>query len=300
MRRMECTFSAARSAARISFARNPRLLSCRPCPRSDVKLAHASISTPSSSGLPRKRVYVYDLHDVVVPYEQAWLWQKELVDQLASRGAGANPQPAENVGYAILLQHEPVYTLGEGSTTEHVKFDMDAPPHPIHRIERGGEVTYHGPGQLVMYPILDLKMLQPDLHWYLRQLEEMIIYSLETVSGIEAGRIDGLTGVWVRNRKVAAIGIRATKWISYHGIALNVTTDLEPFGHIVPCGIKDEDKEVTSVSRELDGDNGFLLAEYAEGLMEGLGESLGLDVIQISGNEALEALGAFGETSERP
>ena len=114
-----------------------------------------------------------------------------------------------------MLQHEPVYTLGEGSTTDHLKFNMDEPPHPIHRIERGGEVTYHGPGQLVMYPILNLRMLQPDLHWYLRQLEEMIIYSLETVSGIEAGRIDGLTGVWVDNRKIAAIGIRATKWVSY-------------------------------------------------------------------------------------
>jgi len=226
---------------------------------------------------------VYDLHDVLVPYERAWLWQKALVDRVAARAAqgkstetAAGAAAAADVGYAILLQHEPVYTLGEGSTTDNLKFDMDAPPHPIHRIERGGEVTYHGPGQLVMYPILDLKMLRPDLHWYLRQLEETIIYSLEMVSGIEAGRIDGLTGVWVDNRKIAAIGIRATKWVSYHGIALNVTTDLAPFGHIVPCGI--DDKEVTSVAREVHGDDGFLVDEYAEGLIEGLGEALDVEL----------------------
>lgn len=202
--------------------------------------------------------------------------------------------PKANVGYAILLQHDPVYTLGEGSTTDNLKFDMDAPPHPIHRIERGGEVTFHGPGQLVLYPIFNLKMLKTDLHWYLRQLEEVIIHSMETVSGIKAGRIDGLTGVWIDNRKVAAIGIRATKWVTYHGIALNVVTDLAPFEHIVPCGIKDEDKEVTSIARELGGEDGFLMTEYSEGLMEGLTELFGLDVVQMDGYAALEALEALG------
>jgi len=249
------------------------------------QLRHASDERDEGRGRQAKRVVVYDLHDVLVPYERAWLWQKALVDRVAARAAqgtstetAAGAAAGADVGYAILLQHEPVYTLGEGSTTDNLKFDMDAPPHPIHRTERGGEVTYHGPGQLVMYPILDLKMLRPDLHWYLRQLEETIIYSLEMVSGIEAGRIDGLTGVWVDNRKIAAIGIRATKWVSYHGIALNVTTDLAPFGHIVPCGIKDDDKEVTSVAREVHGDDGFLLDEYAEGLVEGLGEALDVEL----------------------
>jgi lipoyl(octanoyl) transferase len=238
-------------------------------------------------------VIVYDLHDTVVPYEQAWGWQRALVDLVVTEASSGDiSQPEAGVGYAILLQHDPVYTLGEGSTTDNLKFDMDAPPHPIHRIERGGEVTFHGPGQLVLYPILNLKLLKTDLHWYLRQLEEVIIRSLDTVSGIEAGRIDGLTGVWVENRKVAAIGIRATKWVTYHGIALNVVTDLSPFGHIVPCGIKDEGKEVTSIARELGGDDGFLMAEYSEGLMEGLAESFGLEVVQIGGHAALEALEA--------
>jgi lipoyl(octanoyl) transferase len=233
---------------------------------------------------------VYDLHDVIVPYERAWRWQKALVDRVAAEATSLT----NTIGYVILLQHEPVYTLGEGSTTEHVKFDMERPPHPIHRIERGGEVTYHGPGQLVMYPILNLRRLQPDLHWYLRQLEETIIYSLDNVSGIAGERIDGLTGVWIGNRKVAAIGIRATKWVSYHGIALNVTTDLEPFGYIVPCGI--DDKEVTSVRREVQGDDGLLLTEYAHGLIEGLAVSFDIDehaVVRVAGDAALQALDAW-------
>ncbi len=252
-----------------------------------------SPSSPSSPSSPRKRVIVYDLHDTVVPYERGWGWQRALVDKVAAEASKVTLPHEVDVGYAILLQHDPVYTLGEGSSLDNLKFDLDAPPHPIHRIERGGEVTFHGPGQLVLYPILNLKMLEADLHWYLRQLEQVIIHSLETVSGISAGRIDGLTGVWIDNRKVAAIGIRATKWITYHGIALNVVTDLAPFGHIVPCGIKDDDKEVTSIARELGGDDGFLMAEYAEGLMEGLEKSFGLEVVQVDGHAALEALSAL-------
>ncbi len=260
-----------------------------------VVRASPSVPTVSSVSSPRrKRVVVYDLHDTVVPYERAWGWQRALVDMVVTdASSGGTLQPKADVGYAILLQHDPVYTLGEGSTTDNLKFDIEAPPHPIHRIERGGEVTFHGPGQLVLYPILNLKMLKTDLHWYLRQLEEVIIRSLDTVSGIEAGRINGLTGVWIENRKVAAIGIRATKWVTYHGIALNVVTDLAPFGHIVPCGIRDEDKEVTSIARELGGDDGFLMEEYSEGMMEGLAESFGLEVVQVDGRAALEALEAL-------
>lgn len=99
---------------------------------------------------------------------QAWTWQKELVAASCSRVA-----PGEDT--VLLLQHPPVYTLGAGSTTDHLKFDPASPPHPLHRTERGGEVTYHGPGQLVLYPIMNLKMHTPDLHWYLRNLEEVVI-----------------------------------------------------------------------------------------------------------------------------
>ncbi|MCO5581224.1 hypothetical protein L7F22_035102 [Adiantum nelumboides] len=133
----------------------------------------------------------------------------------------------------------PVYTLGTRSSEEYLLFDKDKPPCDLYRTERGGEVTYHGPGQLVIYPILNLRHFQMDLHWYLRSLEEVVIRALWSAYGIEAARIKGLTGVWVGTEKVAAIGVRVSRWVTYHGLALNVTTDLLPFKKIVPCGIRD-------------------------------------------------------------
>ncbi|CAL8468759.1 g8299 [Coccomyxa elongata] len=159
-------------------------------------------------------------------------------------------------GLLLLVQHPPVYTLGSGSSLNHLGFDPASPPHPLFRTERGGEVTYHGPGQLVVYPIINLRRFQPDLHWYLRSLEEVIIRALAEVSGLTGERIPGLTGVWVHGQKVAAIGVRATKWVTYHGLAINIATDLAPFLHITPCGISD--RPVTSVQR--------LLGEQAVGL----------------------------------
>lgn len=111
----------------------------------------------------------------------------------------------------FLLQHPPTYTLGAGSTVDNLKFSQSDSPLPLFRVERGGEVTYHGPGQLVMYPILNLQRHQPDLHWYLRNLEEVVIRALYEVSGLRGERIPGLTGVWVDGHKVAAIGVRAKK-----------------------------------------------------------------------------------------
>lgn len=139
----------------------------------------------------------------------------------------------------IALQHSPVYTLGTGSSEEYLHFDVENSPIEIHRIDRGGEVTYHGPGQLVMYPILNLRYHELDLHWYLRSLEDVIIRALQSAFSIKASTVKGLTGVWVGDQKVAAIGIYCSRYIVYHGLALNVTTDLTPFERIVPCGIKD-------------------------------------------------------------
>ncbi len=204
-----------------------------------------------------KSATLYDLYNQQVPYEQAWTWQKQLVEDVCSLAADPSQSSA---GAAILLQHEPVYTLGAGATEEHLGFNPETPPFPLFRTERGGEVTYHGPGQLVMYPILNLKLFQPDLHWYLRSLEEVVIKTLEDVSGLQGERIPGLTGVWVNGKKVAAIGVRATRWVSYHGLALNVTADLGPFKDIVPCGISD--RKVTSVV-ELLVDQGLLEDPYA-------------------------------------
>ncbi|KAL6763108.1 lipoate-protein ligase B [Haematococcus lacustris] len=158
---------------------------------------------------------------------------------------------------AVLLQHEPVFTLGTGSTESNLLFDPAASSIPLFRTERGGEVTYHGPGQLVLYPLLHLTQHQQDLHWYLRALEDVVIRALDQVSGLQGERLPGLTGVWVQGKKVAAIGVRAKRWVTYHGLALNVCPDLTPFKQIIPCGITD--RPVTSVAELL------LLGEEADG-----------------------------------
>jgi lipoyl(octanoyl) transferase len=170
----------------------------------------------------------------LVPYETAWEWQRSLV---ASRRQQDLEQDLEDV--LILLEHPPVYTLGQGSSPEFLKFDPAQSPHTLCRTERGGEVTYHCPGQIVGYPILNLRYYQQDLHWYLRQLEEVVIRVLANYD-LQGERISGLTGVWVEGRKVAAIGIKVSRWITMHGFALNVCPDLSGFQNIVPCGIADK------------------------------------------------------------
>ena len=117
----------------------------------------------------------------------------------------------------------------------------------VHEIERGGDVTYHGPGQLVGYPIIDLTRHRQDLHWYLRQLEEVLIRALSTF-GVSGKRVEGYTGVWVDDRKIASIGVHVTRWVTFHGFALNVSTDLADFDLIVPCGI--EAVQMTSLQKE--------------------------------------------------
>ncbi|NJN23543.1 MAG: lipoyl(octanoyl) transferase LipB [Acaryochloridaceae cyanobacterium RL_2_7] len=142
------------------------------------------------------------------------------------------------VDVLLIVEHPKVYTLGTGSTLEHVKFDLDDPRFTWHRIERGGEVTHHCPGQIVAYPILNLHRHQTDLHWYLRQLEAVIILTLAEF-GLKGERIAGLTGVWVDGHKLAAIGIKVRRWVTMHGLALNVNPSLAGFRDIVPCGIGD-------------------------------------------------------------
>ncbi|MDT9207898.1 MAG: lipoyl(octanoyl) transferase LipB [Limnospira maxima] len=166
----------------------------------------------------------------LISYQQAWRWQQDLV---ADR---INCPNLEDI--LILLEHPPVYTLGQGASSEFLKFDPHESEYELYRVERGGEVTYHCPGQLVGYPILNLRRYQMDLHWYLRQLEEVLIRTIR-VWGIEAQRVEGLTGVWVGETKVAAIGIKVSRWITMHGFALNVCPDLTGFKAIVPCGISD-------------------------------------------------------------
>jgi lipoyl(octanoyl) transferase len=201
---------------------------------------------------PARHCRLIDVRDRAVPYREGWAWQKALVDQLREDDSASD--------VLILLEHQPVYTLGTASKIEHVLFNADElrcdeddrncteedTPQLV-RTERGGEVTYHGPGQLVVYPIVNLGRHQRDLHWYLRKLEDVVILMLEREYGIQAGRKRGLTGVWVGDEKVCAMGLKVTKWITMHGLALNVTTDLSPFKRIVPCGI--DDHGVTSLHK---------------------------------------------------
>jgi lipoyl(octanoyl) transferase len=167
----------------------------------------------------------------LVPYEVAWAWQRSLV-----------AQRRENLDLndvLLLLEHPPIYTLGQGASLDFLKFNPAQSAHQLFRVERGGEVTYHCPGQVVGYPILNLNRYHKDLHWYLRQLEEVLIQVLAAY-GLPGERFPGLTGVWVEGRKLAAIGIKVSRWITMHGFALNVCPDLTGFQNIVPCGIVDK------------------------------------------------------------
>jgi len=171
-------------------------------------------------------------------YEEVWDSQKRIVDE---RLLGIVPDTL------ILVEHDPVYTLGKNSNENHLLKSRDV-QIPVYQIERGGDVTFHGPGQLVGYPILDLHHHCLSVSWYMRTLEEMLIQTLGQF-GIKARRRKGLTGVWVGEEKIAALGVRLSRWVSMHGFALNVNTDLEFFDGIIPCGIFEYD--VTSMSQIL-------------------------------------------------
>ena len=181
-----------------------------------------------------------------VPYAEALARQEELVARKA-----ADPALPDEL---LLLEHEPIYTIGRhpDQSSLRPREGAGAPggalPHPVISTNRGGHATYHGPGQLVGYPILDLRPRGQDLHRHLRGLESVLILTLRDY-GLEAGRRDGLTGVWIAGRKVASIGVGVRRWISMHGFALNVGPDLSAFAAITPCGIAGV--EMTSVSREL-------------------------------------------------
>ncbi len=160
----------------------------------------------------------------LVEYSQALSWQDEL---LKRRGQGKGEDTL------LLLEHPPVFTLGRGGDERHL---LNPRQVPVHRVGRGGDVTFHGPGQLVGYPILDLTRHGRDVHAYLRSLEAVLIAVLAEY-GLRAQRKDGLTGVWVGEKKIASIGVGVRRWVTYHGFALNVDPELSYFADIVPCGL---------------------------------------------------------------
>jgi lipoate-protein ligase B len=151
----------------------------------------------------------------------------------------------------VLLEHHPVYTMGRGTDPDNLlmsRDDLEERGIKVREIRRGGDITYHGPGQIVGYPIIDLKQHKKDVHWYLRCLEQVLIDSLKEY-GLQCYTISGMTGVWCEGGKIAAIGVGISRWVTSHGFALNVNTDLGYFGGIIPCGI--QNKPVTSMQAQL-------------------------------------------------
>ena len=176
-----------------------------------------------------------------VDYEEAHRVQKELQ---AKRIAG------EIDDTVLLLEHPPVFTLGRSAKDQHLLAPtemLEARGFSVHEVGRGGDVTYHGPGQLVAYPIIDLKPDRKDVRKYVWSLEETMIRTCADF-GVDATRVPGLNGAWIDDRKIGAVGVRISRWVTMHGLALNASTDLSHFDLIVPCGI--QDKAVTSLSAE--------------------------------------------------
>ncbi len=216
--------------------------------------------------------YVFFRDLGLIPYKQAWdiqeTYLKETIEmklrirdrELSNEGVfGALSADADisTPNYLLFCEHPHVYTLGKSGKETNLLLDfskMESIGAEYIESNRGGDITYHGPGQLVVYPVLDLENFFTDIHRYMRSLEEIVIKTCAHF-GLETGRVPGLTGVWVDPkgpfpRKICAMGVKTSRWVSMHGLALNVTTDMVYFGHIVPCGI--QDKSVTSLSQELD------------------------------------------------
>lgn len=209
--------------------------------------------------IPNKKVTFIDLG--LVDYKKAWDYQISLFDQTIRRKIANRQRPDEayepTENFLIFCEHPHVYTLGKSGSEAHLLLSesgLAEKKAAYYKINRGGDITYHGPGQLVGYPILDLDNFFTDIHKYLRLLEEAVILTLKEY-GIRSGRIEGLTGVWLdhekqeKPRKICALGVKSSRWVTMHGFAFNIHTDLDYFKNIIPCGI--DDKAVTSLDVEL-------------------------------------------------
>lgn len=196
-----------------------------------------------------------------INYKEAWDYQTELFDGVVNQKMANRNLPesehASTPNYLLFCEHNHVFTLGKSGDETHLLFAENILKQrgiDYFKINRGGDITYHGEGQITGYPIFDLDHFFPDIHKYLRYLEEAVILTLKEY-GISAGRVEGLTGVWLdeqnpqKARKICAMGVKCSRWVTMHGFAFNVNTDLNYFDMIVPCGIKD--KAVTSLQQEL-------------------------------------------------
>jgi lipoyl(octanoyl) transferase len=195
----------------------------------------------------------------LVDYQQAWDYQTQLFNRILEIKKENRDKPAEEqqptTNYLLCCEHPHVFTLGKSGEEKNLLIKKEALATigaTYYHINRGGDITYHGPGQIVVYPIFDLENFFTDIHQYMRLLEESVIQTLKEL-GIDSGRIKGLTGVWLgegeQARKICALGVKTSRWVTMHGLAFNVTTDLRYFDYIVPCGI--DDKAVTSLEKEL-------------------------------------------------
>ena len=205
-----------------------------------------------------QKVHFQDLG--LIDYKKAWDFQETLFKANVDakiENRRAEKTVTETINHFLFCEHPHVYTLGKSGDEKHLLLSekmLQQKGATYYKINRGGDITYHGPGQIVGYPILDLDKFFTDIHKYLRFLEEMIILTLAEY-GIEAGRYEGFTGVWLdadnplKARKISAMGVRSSRWVTMHGFAFNINTDLDYFNNIVPCGITD--KQVTSLQKEL-------------------------------------------------
>lgn len=211
------------------------------------------------SGTAKQQVRFSDLG--LIDYKECWDYQERLFQEIISvKTQNRNAPPDGQLStsnYFIFCEHPHVYTLGKSGDEKNLLLNesqLEIKKATYYKINRGGDITYHGPGQIVGYPILDLDNFFTDIHKYLRFLEEVIILTLKEYN-IESGRIEGLTGVWLdwknplKARKICALGVRASRWVTMHGFAFNVNSDLSYFNNIIPCGIND--KAVTSMNKEL-------------------------------------------------
>jgi len=204
--------------------------------------------------------------------QKIWLGEISFEDGLEIQNNKVNERVRGIISdQVLLLEHEPVYTIGRTQDQSSLPEDRTNLPHPLFITNRGGKATYHGPGQLVGYPILNLKDYKKDLHLYLRSIERSIIKSCIQY-GVQASTKEGLTGVWCNDRKIASIGVGVRQWVSMHGFAINVNGDLSPFNEITPCGI--QNAEMTNMETEIGGSINF--KEFSDSVFENLIEELTL------------------------
>ncbi len=229
-----------------------------------------------------------------VAYEPTWTLQEEIQERLITAKRETSPDGADAVSrpphVLLLLEHPPVYTLGKSGDADHLmasEATLDAIGATFHRVGRGGDVTYHGPGQLVGYPLFDLDRFFTDLGRYLRTLEEVIIRTCAEYD-VTGTRVDGRTGVWVGpderglERKICAMGVRCSRWVTMHGFAVNVTTNLDHFDHIVPCGI--DDRGVTSLAEETD--TSVDVEDVRAPIVRHVADLFGADATELWGDDA--------------